>query len=319
MPKQFSGNVLITGGSGFLGSRLVNLFLEKKCKVRVLDVGTGLLEGRKDPGLEFVGKESDGGMLNKDLVDKAMEGIDVVCHLAIDWGRSLSIGDLLEINAKGMVNLLDSAKAHGVKHFLYTSSVVVYGMSKVPRVDEESICRPEAWNRDPGPNYSVMKLSLEKFALLYNNYQSLPSSVLRIAVAFDDNKALRTGRDLSQKVLKGEPVQVARGVGRTSIHAEDVARAFYLAAMNEKAYGQVFNVSNPAAFITDLDVARVLIDATHSKSKIKIAPKPKTSPPIESISKAANILGWKPQKGKDALRKSMVNTIINMRSQANNA
>lgn len=306
--KRFSGNVLVTGGAGFLGSKLVDHFLRNGCNVRVLDISKGLLENKVDPHLEVIGLDSQSGMLDSELVRKALENIDVVCHLAIDWsgaGRSSAIRDILDVNVKGTLNLLDSSKAQGVKHFLYASSVVVYGMSSSPIADEESICKPETWSRDPGPNYSVTKYTLEKLALLYNYYQSLPSTVMRIAVAFDDDKALRSGNEFRQKIPKGEPISVDREVGRASVHASDVASAFYLAAQNEDAFGQIFNVANPSTFMTDLDVARLMIEETNSSSKLKVNRKPKTGPPLESIRKAKRVLGWSPKFGRTALKESL--------------
>lgn len=275
-----------------------------------------MLEGRADPCLEIVGTNGEGGMLNRDIVEKSMKGIDVVCHLAVDWGNANSVGEILDINTKGMISLLELAKSNGVKHFLYASSAVVYGLSRYPRVDEESICKPETWARDPGPNYSVTKYSLERIALLYNNYRFLPSTILRIAVAFDDKKAMTAGHTLSQLVLRDEPITVARGVGRASVHAEDVAKAFWLAALNEKSFGQIFNISNPLTFLTDLEIAELMVKTVGSKSKITITPKPKLYPAIESISKASKILGWKPEKGKSVLKRSIVNTALNLPPQA---
>ena len=315
--NSFSGNVLITGGAGFLGSKLVDHFLNGGCNVRVLDISKGLLENRVDPHLELIGLGSQNGMLDSDLVHKALENIDVVCHLAIDWsgaGRSSKIRDILDVNVKGTLNLLDSSIDQGVKHFLYASSAVVYGMSSSPIADEESVCKPETWSRDPGPNYSVTKYALEKLALLYNNYQALPSTIMRIAVAFDDKKALRSGNEFRLKIPKGEPVSVEREVGRASVHAEDVARAFYLAALNERAFGQIFNVTNPSTFMTDMEVAKLMIETTHSSSKLSVNRKPKFSPPLESIKKAKRILGWTPKFGKLVLRRSLVNTSSNLAS-----
>lgn len=313
--KQFSGSVLVTGGGGFLGSRVVDVFLQRHWRVKVLEVRQGVLEGRTDPGLEVVSVGNEGGMLDRSSVDKVTEGVDVICHLAIEWEKANSIGGLLDASTKGMTNLLESAKAHDVKHFLYASSAVVYGISGSPRVDEESICKPETWSRGPGPNYSVTKYLLERVALLYNNYQSLPSTILRIAVAFDDKKAFTTGSTLGPLLLKGDPIEVARGVGRASVHAEDVARAFYLAALKEESFGQVFNISNPATFITDLEIAELMAKTMGSKSKITVSPRPRLRPAIESIGKADKVLKWKPRKGKSVLKRSIMNTASSLNSE----
>jgi nucleoside-diphosphate-sugar epimerase len=216
---------LVTGGGGFIGSRLVDALLSKGWSVRVLDIRYGALEKFKDQ-LEFFGiggNDLCGGMADEDIVKRSVDGVDVIYHLAINWDGAtwkhrLPLQTLFDVNIRGTLNLLEAARSEGVKHFLFASSTAVYGDTELEVVDEESVCKPELFSGDPGPAYAIMKFVTERLCLLYYHNYGVPVTVLRIGYVF-------------------EPP------GKGEIHVKDVVQAFLLATLNEKAYGQVFNVS----------------------------------------------------------------------------
>ncbi|MEM1565564.1 MAG: NAD(P)-dependent oxidoreductase [Candidatus Bathyarchaeia archaeon] len=216
---------LVAGGGGFIGSRLVRVLLNNDWIVRVLDIQYGELVDCKD-NLEFFGVGSDdlhGGVADRNIVRQAVKGVDVVYHLALNWDgatwkHEVSLADLFDVNIRGTLNLLEEAKSGGVKHFLFASSTAVYGDGNVEVVDEESVCKPELFEGDPGPAYTIMKLATERLCLLYSSEHGLPVTVLRIGYVF-------------------EPP------GEGEIHVKDVVQAFILATLNSKAYGQIFNVT----------------------------------------------------------------------------
>jgi len=311
--KGVARKALVTGGSGFIGSRLVRLLLSKGCSVRVLDIRRGLLGDMHDPQLEFIGLDADqapGGMADRRTADEATEGADVVYHLALDWDghswrQAMPLADLWNINVRGAINLLEASISHGVRHFLYASSVAVYGKRDAPVDDEETICKPALWRGGPGPGYAIMKFALEQLCLLYHREHGLPVTVLRIDVVFDDEEYQDLSHDVIRAVLRGEPLRAARKEAGASVHVEDVARAFWIATLNPAAYGQVFNISNPEAYITDLEVLRIVIGATGSRSKIEPIETDLTGPVIGSIKKAREMLGWVPSKGRGDLERTI--------------
>lgn len=313
--------VLVTGGGGFIGSRLVHALLDRKCRVKVLDVQLGYLKGQTDPNLELVGIGSDelhGGMVDKSLVYEAVKDVDVIYHLAINWDavtwrHMLPLADLFDANIRGTLNLLEAANSHGVRHFLFSSSCAVYGEAKSQIVDEEFVCKPERWDGDPGPGYGVMKLTIERLCLMYYHHYGLPVTAFRIEVAFSDDEALLLSGKYIDKVLNGEDIELAEGQGCASIHVDEIVDAFSLATLNNKAYGHVFNVSNPATYITHRELYQFIIHLTGSKSEIKVIPNqmPVSCVP-ESIEKIRGILGWKPRKTKEDLKNAIAQTVRSM-------
>jgi nucleoside-diphosphate-sugar epimerase len=305
---------LVTGGGGFIGSRLVQALLRKGHQVKVLDVQADLLKDMANPNLEFLGIGSSdvrGGMMDKDVVKQAVSDVDVVYHLAINWnGHSwrhmLPLADLFDANIRGTLNLLEAAKSQGVKHFLFSSSCAVYGESESPTLDEESVCKPELWKGDPGPAYGILKLTTEKLCLMYNHHHGLPTTAFRIEVVYDDNETLFLNKDTIDMVAKSETIKVLEGEGIGTVHVDEVVDAFLTATRNKRTYGQVFNLSNPSTYVTYSELYRLIKEATGSKVQINItkdAMQLGSAP--EFTEKIQRILGCKPLKTKEDVKEAI--------------
>jgi UDP-N-acetylglucosamine 4-epimerase len=311
--EDIEKRVLVTGGGGFIGSRLVKALLQKGLAVKVLDTQLGLLKEETNPRLEFVGIGSSdlrGGMVDKDLVEQTVKDVDAIYHLAINWdgftwGHSLPVSDLFDVNIRGTLNLLEAAKSQEVQHFLYSSSVAAYGETKSLVLDEETVCKPELWSGDPGPAYAILKLTIEKLCLMYFHHYGLPVTAFRIEVVFDDNEVQFLGRRIIEDIVKGEIMEVIEGDGFATIHVDEIVQAFLIATLNKNAYGQVFNLSNPATYMTTRELYQLLIELTGSRSEIKLMTDlmyRRNSSPPESIEKIQRMLGWQPQKTKDDVK-----------------
>ena len=249
--------VLVTGGAGVIGSRLVRALLKKARRVRVLDTRFGELEDEKEnPNLEFAGMGTDdlrGGMADKRVVEESVRGTDVIYHLAINWDgggswkHALPLADLFDANVRGTINLLEAARSYGTKHIIFSSSVAVYGETertlaskrreKYTKAREESACWPELWKGDPGPAYAILKLALERLCLMYYHHHGLPVTIFRLEYVFVGKRELEDG---------------------ANVHVDDVVRAFLLAELNKKTYGEVFNLAYPTRHISTRKLQRVL-------------------------------------------------------------
>ena len=130
-------NILITGGSGFLGKRIVEEFLLddspiKPGLVKVFDIMP--YEGEYDDQIEYI----KGDVRNIDAVNKACEGMDIVIHAAaiIDWGTKPE-KEVLSINVEGTKNIIQACKENGVKYLVYTSSLdAVFTGKALINIDE---------------------------------------------------------------------------------------------------------------------------------------------------------------------------------------
>lgn len=221
--------VLVTGGGGFIGSHLVDALLDRGCRVKVCDVARRRLARVKSRNLEFVGlgtSEMVGGMADPRIVARAMKDVDVVYHLALNWNGATwkhrhPLTDRLVVNIRGAINLLEAARATRVKHFLVASSTAAYGEVEAPTLHEETVCHPERLTGEPGPEYSILKLTTEKLCLMYGHRNHLPVTAMRI------DYVLRNGE---------------RPTG-SMVAVEDVVQAFLVATLNKRAYQQVFNVA----------------------------------------------------------------------------
>jgi nucleoside-diphosphate-sugar epimerase len=136
-------SVLITGGAGYIGSRLTRRLLAAGLRVRVLDLmvfGNGL-EGITDDRLDIV----RGDIRDARAVRQALAGMDSVVHLAAvanDPGFDLDPDMARTVNYTCLDPLVGLAKKSGVRRFVYASSASVYGRSEAARVDEDHPLQP---------------------------------------------------------------------------------------------------------------------------------------------------------------------------------
>ena len=137
-----SKKILITGGAGFIGSNLVDYFLDKGHKIVVLDnLATGFEHNIShhfgNPDFEFIKAD----IRDIDVCRKAVKGCDYVLHQAALGSVPRSIKDPATTNAvniSGFLNMLIAARDEGVKRFVYAASSSTYGDSKkLPKVEDE--------------------------------------------------------------------------------------------------------------------------------------------------------------------------------------
>jgi nucleoside-diphosphate-sugar epimerase len=134
-------NILVTGGTGFTGSALVFRLLKEGHKVRSLDYQKGIVHGELEKaGAELV----SGSIADRDLVDKSMQEIDFVFHLAAAF-RELNVPDehYYDVNVNGTRYVMEAAKKHEVKKVVYCSTQGVHGHIKNPPGNEDSPIAPE--------------------------------------------------------------------------------------------------------------------------------------------------------------------------------
>ncbi len=162
---------LVTGGSGFIGSHVVDLLLAQGWMVSVLDnLSTGLASNLSG---NCVFEASDAG--DDRVLDRVLPGTDAVFHLA----AVSSVQDALqrplavhEVNLTMTLKLLEAAGRHGVRRFVFSSSAAVYGDTRGRPAQEDMLPQPLS-------HYAVQKLACEHYCKVYGQLYGLETVCLR--------------------------------------------------------------------------------------------------------------------------------------------
>ncbi len=278
-------NTLVTGGVGYIGSHLTEALQRDGQSVRVLDV-------RPQAGFAPSGDYVQGSFADHRVAVRALQGIDVVFHLAWGFYRGDEGRELRE-NLLGTLTLLEAALAAGVQHFLFASSAVVYGPTGPVRAGEEHPCRPEQ-SAIGGAMYGVAKLACEKLCLVFHR-RGLPVTIFRLHGVFSEGR-LGQFRPMIERARNGEPVKAVSGAGGEYIHLEEALLAFLLAAANPKAHGQVFNLAGTYTY-RESELARFIVEVAGTGSRLEWVDDPALGMISVSAEKARRLLGIEDNMG----------------------
>ncbi len=242
--------VLITGGAGFIGSHTVSRFCDAGFVVTVVD---NLTTGHES-NLEHVGQKANlrfvrGDIRDTELMDQLVKDSDVVVHLAAMASVPETVAHPLEseaINSTATLQLLQSARQHKLKRFVFASSAAVYGNSTV-------IPQTESLPVQPLSPYALQKQNGERYAQLYWQLYKLPTVALRFFNVFgprqrpDSAYSGVISRFGEAFALGRSPVIFGDGTqSRDFVFVTNVVEAIWLAATEspEQVAGEVFNVGS---------------------------------------------------------------------------
>jgi UDP-glucose 4-epimerase len=264
--------VLITGGTGFLGSHLAEAFLERGDEVLVMDTaGTAKIQHLiGNPRLAY----HNASLLNPDVIDRLMRGVELVYHMGAVVGVEHYVTDpfkVLNVNVNGTQNVLAAAMHYGAR-VVFGSTSEVYGRNpKVPYKEyDDRVLGSTSIDRWC---YSTSKAVGEHFCFAYYK-KGLPVTIVRYFNVYGPRlDAIDLGRVVTifmGQVLRGEAVTVVGDGSQTRCftYVSDAIRATVQAGLKGEAIGGIFNIGS-AEEISILDFARTMIEVAHSPSRVR--------------------------------------------------
>lgn len=299
-------NVLVTGGTGYVGSLLVPQLLDAGCKVTVYDImyfGDDFLP-KKNPNLTVI----KGDIRDIAKLSQALKGIEAVISLAcISNDASFELDENLStsINLDAFEPMVVAAKAAGVKRFVYASSSSVYGVSDSPDVTEDHPLVPLTL-------YNKYKGMCEP--LLFK-HQSPDFVCVAIRPATLCGYAPRQRLDLSVNILtnhaiNNKKITVFGGEQkRPNLHVQDMVDVYQLLleVPDEKIAGEIFNAGFQNMSIMDIAkiAKRVVQEEFPEKGDIPIVTTPTDDIRSYHVNsdKITSVLGFRPKRTiEDAVR-----------------
>lgn len=220
--------VLVTGGTGFIGSRLVKHLAQEGYAVRVLCRRGQARASSFSVSLLY------GDVTTADTLRPAVEGCSLVFHCAAGGG---SLSDARRVNVEGTRNVMIAAAEAGVRRVVHLSSIAIYGRSLPREVSED---QPHQPGRDP---YAISKSEGERLAFDLGREYGIEVVVLRPTLVYGPASPTWT-MWFFRRVKYGQVVLPDWGRGRANlVYVDDLIDALLLAATVPGASGQAFNIN----------------------------------------------------------------------------
>ena len=287
--------VLVTGGAGFIGSHTVDRLVADRCRVVVLDnlstgsranlAGHGSLAFASDSPVELVVADVSHGLFAPLAAITAAHGpITRIIHLAAQVSVAHSLVNPLvdvQVNYVGTVQVLEYARATGVRKVVFASSAAVYGETGDTPTVEDTPCRPLS-------PYGVDKLASEHMMRAYAAVHGVASTPLRFFNVYgprQDPSSPYSGviSIFADRARAGRPITIF-GDGlqtRDFVYVEDVARAIVAAARTPGGNGDAVNVGTGRE-TTVKTLAETIVSLAGSATTISHGP-PRAGEIIRSV------------------------------------
>ena len=295
-----ANRVLITGGAGFIGSHVADLFLASGWEVEIID---NLVTGkRRNVPKRATFHEADIG--SHDAARIVDDGrFDAIVHLAAQMDVRKSVADPVfdaTTNIVGTLNILEAVRTAGGRARVVFSSTggALYGDFTTPPNEE-------TFAKDPESPYAISKLSVEYYLAYYARVHGLTTVSLRYGNVYgprqDPHGEAGVVAIFSGRILDGRPLTVF-GDGqqtRDYVYVGDVARATFIAAthklpLQEKLDSRGFNIGTGTGTPV-MAIAETLKRVAGSDAPIEFAPRRpgEQQQSYLAVEKSATLLGWK--------------------------
>lgn len=315
--------ILVTGGTGFTGSHLTRQLLQKGHRVRVIDIQRGLFFDE----LQRLGAEIFiGSITDRELVDRAIHGCQVVHHVAAMFRKvNLPKKAYWDVNVQGTRSLLEAALKHGIERFVYCSTCGVHGDVKLGTADEDAPVVPEDY-------YQYTKYEGERMVREFLG-KGLKIVTLRPTAIYGPGDPERFFM-LFRMVASGRFLMFGNGnIHYHPVYIDNLVEAFQLAAASDRGDGEAYLIGDEKYYTLN-DLVSAIAEVLGVKLRVwrfpfwplwvaavacEMAYKPlRTEPPLFrrrvdwfrqnrafSIERAKRELGYQPKVGlKEGLAKT---------------
>ncbi|MVA38041.1 NAD-dependent epimerase/dehydratase family protein [Agrobacterium vitis] len=290
--------VLVTGGCGFIGRHVTEQLLNSGYEVRILDALIDQVHGDAEGLVSAAAEVQRGDVRDRVAVEKALNGVDHVIHLAAEVGVGQSMYEIVRYvggNDLGTAVLLEAMIGRPIRRMVVASSMSVYGEGRYLTIDGEQIGfvrrRSEQIKRgywdltstdgrplQPAPTdeekpvdlasiYALTKFAQERQVMIFSEAYGMEAVALRLFNVFGAGQALSnpyTGvlANFAARLANRQPPMIFEDgyQRRDFVHVRDVARAFRMALERPAASGHVINVGSGRAYAIK-DVATLLAEA----------------------------------------------------------
>jgi UDP-glucose 4-epimerase len=235
---------ILFGGGGFIGSAFADRLLLDGHSIRIFEK-RGVLPHRNFKNNENI-EWMTGDFQNKNDIDIALEGMDIVLHLISTTLPKNSNDDLIfdvQSNLIASLQMLNAMVKQKVKRIIFISSGgTVYGLPL-------SLPITETHPTNPLVSYGITKLSIEKYLLHYNRFYDIKPTILRVANPFGERQRIETDQGAASvfihRALRREPIDIWGDgtITRDYIYIENVADALSK-AIHYQGDQFIFNISS---------------------------------------------------------------------------
>lgn len=256
-----NNKILVTGGSGFIGSHIVDALVEQEgTHIYALDNLSGYNLDSKlylNENCEYI----YGDISDAEFVDSLFKSkkFDIIFHLAANANVPFSDKNPytdFRYNAQGSFNILNASLRYSVSKVVYASTAAIYGNPQYTPIDELHPLQPIS-------NYGTTKMYGERLGIAYYHTYGLPFTALRVFNTYGPRQPRYVIYDLVKKLVMNPNKLEVLGTGnqiRDYCYIKDTVKAFILASRKEEAIGEVFNIAggNPTS-IKDLVTRMITI------------------------------------------------------------